>query len=176
MIKVNATVLESSGAWVNVSWSGVPSPGREDWIGVYSPPVNNTIDHSAHRTSQIPGTKIGLLCIYSHYWTFITWSFFSLQYAFASSTHLKDGRGYLLFRLVNMRAPIIMGFFRGGATWCKISLINVEKSVSGFDTPTLAAVSGVVAFPELERAPAGSPGPGWGRPHADEVINNIMIL
>ena len=66
MIKVNATVLESSGAWVNVSWSGVPSPGREDWIGVYSPPVNNTIDHSAHAPVKYQ-VKIGLLCMYSHY-------------------------------------------------------------------------------------------------------------
>ena len=37
-----------------------------------------------------------------------------LQYANRSPTHLKEGRGYLLFRLVNMRAPIIMAFLRGG--------------------------------------------------------------
>ena len=37
-----------------------------------------------------------------------------LQYANRSPTHLKEGRGFLLFRLVNMRAPIIMAFLRGG--------------------------------------------------------------
>ena len=39
-----------------------------------------------------------------------------------------------------------MGFFRGGAIWCKIFCRKVTFSISGFDTPTLAAVSGVVAF------------------------------
>ena len=47
-IQVNTSELESSGSWVNVSWSGVPSPDAEDWIGVYSPPVNNSIDPASH--------------------------------------------------------------------------------------------------------------------------------
>ena len=46
VLTVNATELESSGAWVNVSWSGVSDPKKKDWIGVYSPPIDNTIDPS----------------------------------------------------------------------------------------------------------------------------------
>jgi hypothetical protein len=104
VIEVNTSVLESSGSWVNVSWSGVPSPGYEDWIGVYSPPVNNSVDPAKHAPVKY-------------------------QYANRSPTHLKEGRGFLLFRLVNMRAPIIMAFLRGG-----------------FKTPSLASVSGLVTF------------------------------
>ena len=46
---MNTSILEHTGEWVNVSWSGVPTPGDEDWVGVYSPPVNgNTVDPAAH--------------------------------------------------------------------------------------------------------------------------------
>ena len=48
VIKVNTSLLESSGEWVNVSWSGVSNPIGDDWIGVYSPPVNNSIDPAAY--------------------------------------------------------------------------------------------------------------------------------
>ena len=46
MLTVNATVLKSSGSWINVSWSGVSDPKKSDWIGVYSPPIDSTIDPS----------------------------------------------------------------------------------------------------------------------------------
>ena len=36
------------------------------------------------------------------------------QYAKHSPTHLSEGKGSLQFRLVNMRADVIMGFLRGG--------------------------------------------------------------
>ena len=45
-LMVNATRLALSGSWVNVSWSGVSNPKKSDWIGVYSPPIDNTIDPS----------------------------------------------------------------------------------------------------------------------------------
>ena len=48
-ITVNTTLLKQSGDWVNVSWTGVPDPSHDDWIGVYSPPVNgSSIDPQAH--------------------------------------------------------------------------------------------------------------------------------
>lgn len=47
-INVNVSELETSGSWVNVSWSGVTSPAKTDWIGIYAPPVNNTVDPAAH--------------------------------------------------------------------------------------------------------------------------------
>ena len=42
---------------------------------------------------------------------FLVWG---MKYAHVSHTHINEGRGFLLFRLVNMRAPLIMGFLRGG--------------------------------------------------------------
>ena len=61
VIKVNTTTLESSGAWINVSWSGVPTPVAEDWIGVYSPPVNGSIDPAAHAPVKY---QVCMSCIY----------------------------------------------------------------------------------------------------------------
>ena len=37
-----------------------------------------------------------------------------LQRANVSSTHMSEGRGSLTFRLLNMRAEVIIGFFRSG--------------------------------------------------------------
>ena len=36
-IHASPDVLKTSGSWVEVTWSGVISPSREDWIGVYAP-------------------------------------------------------------------------------------------------------------------------------------------
>ena len=38
------------------------------------------------------------------------------QYAEVSPTHKHEGRGFLLFRLINMREPVILGFLTGGET------------------------------------------------------------
>ena len=106
LLKVTPTKLNGVKAdWVNVSWSGVQNPGPGEWIGVYSPPVNgSTIDHSLHAPIKF-------------------------QYANFTPSHLANGSGTLRFRLVNMRADIIVGLFTGG-----------------FDKPTLVAVSEVVSF------------------------------
>ena len=106
LLKVSKTTLKGPGHdWVNVTWSGVQNPSIGDWIGVYSPPVNGSnIDHSLHAPVKY-------------------------QYANFTATHLGTGAGLLSFRLVNMRADIVMGFFTGG-----------------FDNPTLVAVSDVVSF------------------------------
>ena len=106
LLKVSQTTLKGPGHdWVNVTWSGVQNPSVGDWIGVYSPPVNGSnIDPSLHAPVKF-------------------------QYAKFTTTHLGTGAGLLSFRLVNMRADIVMGFFTGG-----------------FDEPTLVAVSDVVSF------------------------------
>lgn len=106
LIKVSPTELNAPGAdWVKVTWTGVQKPSRDDWIGVYSPPVNGSnIDPSLHAPVKY-------------------------QYAYYSPTHLSTGAGLLRFRLVNMRADVIVGFFTGG-----------------FGDPTLVAVSDVVSF------------------------------
>ena len=36
LLTVNATVLQSSGDGVTLSWSGVPNPSMQDWIGLWS--------------------------------------------------------------------------------------------------------------------------------------------
>ena len=106
LLKVSQTTLKGPGHdWVNVTWSGVQNPSIGDWIGVYSPPVNGSgIDHSLHAPVKF-------------------------QYANFSTSHLETGAGVLSFRLVNMRADIVIGFFTGG-----------------FKNPTLVAVSEVVSF------------------------------
>ena len=47
-LHVNTTLLAQSGDWVTVTWENVDSPSSSDWIGVYSPPVNGTIDVKNH--------------------------------------------------------------------------------------------------------------------------------
>jgi len=47
-LHVNTTLLAQSGDWVTVTWENVDSPSSSDWIGVYSPPINGTIDVKNH--------------------------------------------------------------------------------------------------------------------------------
>ncbi len=37
-----------------------------------------------------------------------------VQFANVSSNHMIKGRGKIYFKLLNMRHPVVMGFFRGG--------------------------------------------------------------
>lgn len=37
-----------------------------------------------------------------------------MQFANVSSNHMIKGRGKIYFKLLNMRHPVVMGFFRGG--------------------------------------------------------------
>ena len=53
-----------------------------------------------------------------------------MQYAEVSPTHKKEGRGFLQFRLVNMRDPIIMGFLRDGESPASGSSTYAPSSVS----------------------------------------------
>jgi len=47
-LHVNTTLLAQSGDWVTVTWENVDAPSSNDWIGVYSPPINGTIDAIKH--------------------------------------------------------------------------------------------------------------------------------
>ena len=38
---VTPSILSKSGDWVTVSWQKVEYPNSSDWIGVYSPPIND---------------------------------------------------------------------------------------------------------------------------------------
>ena len=72
--------------------------------------------------------------------------FLPMQYAEVSPTHKKEGCGFLQFRLVNMRAPIIMGFLRNGKSGFSHVVLFQMLFYAGFSKPSLAAVSGVVQF------------------------------
>ena len=60
------------------------------------------------------------LCICDPYITlqisyiFIYLYYYSPQYASVSSNYINSGHGRTKFRLVNMRYPVIFGFFTGG--------------------------------------------------------------
>ena len=41
-LRVTPQYIEQSGNWVTVKWSGVSNPSDADWIGVYSPPVDDS--------------------------------------------------------------------------------------------------------------------------------------
>lgn len=105
-LKVDTTLVEKSGDWVTVSWEGVSSPSKKDWVGVYSPPANNAYGINATKNAPI-----------------------KYQYAYYSSTHMSYGKGSVQIRLMNMRQPVIFGFFKGGTS-----------------SPTLLAVSEIVQF------------------------------
>ena len=45
---LNTTLLAHSGDWVTVTWANVDNPSPKDWIGVYSPPVNGSVDPINH--------------------------------------------------------------------------------------------------------------------------------
>ena len=47
-ISVSPALLSHSGEWVTVSWSGVSQPSAGDWIGIFSPPTNGSIDPVQH--------------------------------------------------------------------------------------------------------------------------------
>ena len=68
------------------------------------------------------------------------------QYAEVSPTHKHEGRGFLLFRLINMREPLIMGFLTGGKTTFFNRNFDSGSCETGFDDPELAAVSEVIQF------------------------------
>ena len=47
-LTVSPTKLNKTGEWITVTWTGVSKPAKDDWIGVYSPPVNQSIDPVKH--------------------------------------------------------------------------------------------------------------------------------
>lgn len=52
-LQVQPTTLSKSGEWVTVTWEGVSSPSKKDWIGVYSPPANNAYGINATKNAPI---------------------------------------------------------------------------------------------------------------------------
>jgi hypothetical protein len=83
--------LSTSGEWVTVRWKYVNEPSEKDWIGVFTPPIDDV--YPVNPSEHAP----------------IKW-----KYAYFSSTHLSYGYGKVKFRLVNMRYQVIFGFFSGG--------------------------------------------------------------
>ena len=74
------------------------------------------------------------------------------QFANVSSNHMIKGRGKTYFKLLNMRHPVVMGFFRGGHDSTIIILcicmhkMKLCSMHTGFESPTLVAISSVLQF------------------------------
>jgi len=79
------SLLQQSGEWVTVTFSKVPSPSNEDWIGVYSP---SKVDISKHAPVKY-------------------------QFCNRSSGYNETGSGTLRFKLVNMHEEYIFAILRG---------------------------------------------------------------
>lgn len=65
---VYPTSLSQSGEWVKVSWNHVQNPSNTDWVGVYSPPLNDVyrINPAEHAPVKLQ------VCAYSMlYHTFV---------------------------------------------------------------------------------------------------------
>eukprot|EP00775_Hariotina_reticulata_P004167 gene4166-4415_t len=86
MLALNSTVLEQSGQWFELSWSGVSHPSYADWIALLVPA-------GADFTQTAPAKyKIAAL----------------------DKQHVSTGTGRLTFRLINYRHPMQFAFMRNG--------------------------------------------------------------
>ena len=47
-ISVTPTVLSTSGDWITVTWDNKGERSTSDWVGVFTPPVNNSVDLRNH--------------------------------------------------------------------------------------------------------------------------------
>jgi len=86
-IEASPSLLNRSGEWVHVVFSGIPDPDEGDWIGVYSPPG---------RVQNAP---------------------IKFKFANVSKGYLNTGSGSLSFQLINMRAAYGFIFFRNGTDY-----------------------------------------------------------
>eukprot|EP00731_Ephydatia_muelleri_P012121 Em0006g1015a len=111
-LQVQPTTLTKNGEWVTVTWEGVSSPSKKDWIGVYSPPANNAYGINATKNAPI-----------------------KYQYAYYSSTHMNYGKGSIQIRLMNMRQSIIFGFFKGGTSSPALQAVSEVVQFSNPNEP-----------------------------------------
>eukprot|EP00877_Chromochloris_zofingiensis_P010708 jgi/Chrzof1/5891/Cz16g19170.t1 len=109
-LAVNSTVLQKTGQWFMVSWSGVPSPGFDDWIALMVP--------AGADPSQTGPAKYKIAAL--------------------SNTHITQGKGSLTFRLINYRHDMQFAFMRKGmmdpvlAAWSPvITVANPNEPLQG---------------------------------------------
>ena len=108
-----------------MSWQYVSSPSVDDWIGVYSPPLDDI--YLINPSVQAP-IKVQVACPtqYSGRMLLLVAKFMLMQFANVSSNHMIKGRGKTYFKLLNMRHPVVMGFFRGGESATLIIIIDAR--------------------------------------------------
>lgn len=101
----------TSGDWVKMSWQYVSSPSIYDWIGVYSPPLDDIylINPSVQAPIKVQVRTCGMAMMPQSIVHCVL-----IQFANVSENHLIKGRGKTYFKLMNMRHPVVIGFFRGG--------------------------------------------------------------
>lgn len=78
-LAVNSTVLQKTGQWFMVSWSGVPSPGFDDWIALMVP--------AGADPSQTGPAKYKIAALSN---THITQGKGSLTYVTLTLTHIRS--------------------------------------------------------------------------------------
>lgn len=87
-VVVTPTYLQDT-KWVNVTWTNVPQPSKDDWIGLWVLWNSSSIYPDKHAPIKF-------------------------QFCSKSETHLTTGSGKFQFYMVNMRSPFQFGLLRGG--------------------------------------------------------------
>jgi len=107
MVSVTPTMLNNTGEWVTVSFSGVENPNINDYIAAYSP---SNVDITT--TSPI-----------------------KYQYANVSKTYLESGSGSIRFRLVNMYSDYSFALFRNGTAYPIFAKMSNNVGFTNYQQP-----------------------------------------
>lgn len=107
-VSASPSALRHTGEWVEVSFEGVGSPHKGDWVGVYSP-----ADADVHSTAPVK------------------W-----QHADVSAEYLRTGAGKLRFRLINMRASYVFHFMRNGTAHPVLVSSSNHVTFANYNEPT----------------------------------------
>jgi hypothetical protein len=121
------SLLQKSGDWVTVSYSGVAAPTKNDWVGLYAP-----VDVDFTRYVPI-----------------------KFQFCASSPDYMKTGSGSIKFRILNVRDDLIFALLRNGIILSSFTLhlqIYNQKTMTmmhaciGTDHGVVAAKSNAVSF------------------------------
>ena len=107
-IRVNSTVLRSSGEWVEVCWRGVGFPAADDYVALMVP-----ADAAMNETAPA-----------------------KYQWCAVSESHLRHGSGCLKFRLLNMRQSMRFVLLRNGFEYPTVAASSDEIRVQKPNEPT----------------------------------------
>ena len=84
--------LSTSGEWVNVRWKYVDEPSENDWIGVFTPPIDDVYPINPSQQAPIKW-KVNTL---SHTTTYLQHS--DQNFCLGHSQNLLSGHSFLLYK------------------------------------------------------------------------------